>query len=245
MKRKLLILDAVLVIAAIAAGIQFRKAWVSAKTQEKATLRRTVKPVSLPPLPPLKQPQPVVPSNYIDVAQKMLFDPSRNPNVPVEPPPAPPPPPPPPPMPPLPTYHGMMNLGGGVTVILSIGSSGPHQAIHPGEPIGQFTLVSVNNDGLTFDWNGQKVFKTTEELTDHGHAASVVAEAAAVRTAAAPAAPPPPAQPALVGPGEQTAFGFRTCNMNDGLAEGTVKDGYRKVITTTPFGKTCTWDPMK
>lgn len=243
MKRKLLILNLVLVAVVIAGGVQFRKSWVAAKQREQAARINKVKPVALPPLSPLKAPKPVMPSEYIDVAQQMLFDPSRNPNVPVEAPPAPPPPPPPPPMPPLPLYHGMMNLGGGAFVILSVGN-GPHLDIHPGEPIGQFTLVSVNNDELTFDWNGQKVTKTTDELTDHKQIAAVQEQAATERTAAPPPAAAP-AQPALVGPGEMTGFGFKTCNINDGLDPGTVKDGYRKTITSTPFGKTCTWDAVK
>jgi len=70
-----------------------------------------------------------------------------------------------------------------------------------------------------------------------------MAQALPERTVQPVAAAPP--TPALVGPGQETAFGFKTCNMNDGLDEGTVKDGYRKTITRTPFGPTCTWDPVK
>jgi hypothetical protein len=243
MKRKLLILDVVLVLVIAAAGVQFRKSWVSGKQREQTARINRMKPVALPPLPALKTPKPVMPADYIDVAQKLLLDPSRNPNVPVEPPPAPPPPPPPPPMPALPVFHGMMNLGEGPFVILSVGT-GPHLDIHPGDPIGQFKLVSVNNDGLTFDWNGQKVTKTTDELTDHSQRANIQAEAAVERTAA-PQAPAAPPQPALVGPGQMTGFGFKTCNMNDGISAGTVQDGYRKTINQTPFGPTCTWDPAK
>jgi hypothetical protein len=243
MTRKLIILDVVLVAVIAAAGVEFRKSWVSARQRERTLPINKVKPVALPPLPSLKAPKPVMPSEYIEVAQQLLLDPSRNPNVPVEPPPAPPPPPPPPPMPALPKFHGMMNLGAGPFVILSLGS-GPHLDVHAGEAIGQFTLVSVNNDGLTFDWNGQRVTKTTDELTDHAQVASVQAQAATERTAAPPP-PAAPAQPALVGPGQMTGFGFKTCNMNDGLATGTVQDGYRKTINQTPFGPTCTWDPVK
>ena len=248
MNRKLLILDGVLLAAAFAAGIRLRYDWLAAQARERATLHRAVKPASLPPLSPLREPPAVTPANYIDVAQKLLFDPSRNPDVPVEPPPPPPAPPPPPPMPPLPVFHGLMNLDGKPLVVLSLGANGAEQAMRAGDQIGQFTLVSVSKEGLTFDWNGQKVTKTAEELEDRGHAAEVVAQAASAHAAAA-AAPPAPAQPALVGPGQATAFGFLTCNMNDGLDPGTVKqvDGasYRKTVNSTPFGKTCTWDPVK
>jgi hypothetical protein len=245
MKRKLLILDVMLVVVVVAAGVEFRKSWVSAKVRAEATRRHTVPPVALPPLPALPAPKPVAPSDYIDVAQKLLFDPSRNPDLPVEPKPVPPPPPPPPPMPALPVYHGMMNFGPGPFVILSVGSNGPHLAVHAGEPIGQFTLVSVNKDGLTFDWNGQKVVKTPDELMDHSHSTAVQAEAAVERTVVPTSTPAAPPQPELKGPGQDTAFGWKTCNMNDGFDPGTVKDGYRKTITATPFGKNCTWDPVK
>jgi hypothetical protein len=136
-----------------------------------------------------------------------------------------------------------MNIGPGPIVVLSIGSGGTHQATRAGDTIGQFKLVSVSNDGLTFDWDGKQVYKTMEELTDHEHAQAVASQAAVDRNSTA--APPPPPPAALVGPGQDTAFGWKTCNMNDGLEPGTVKDGYRKTITTTPFGKNCTWDPVK
>src|SRR5438552_14006738 len=93
-------------------------------------------------------------TNYAPIAQQMLFDPSRNPNVPVE---QAPPPPPPPPMPPLPAYHGMMNIGdSGPMAFLSIGN-GRNQAIHIGEPIGAFKLLDVNSDEVTFEWDSKPV----------------------------------------------------------------------------------------
>ena len=244
MKRKLLILDLVLIAIVIVAGVEFRRSYVSAKVQEGAKLNRPIRPVNLPPLPALQHPKPVMPSDYLDVARNLLFDPSRNPDLPVEPKPVPPPPPPPPPMPALPVFHGIMNFGDGPSVLLSIGANGQLVEVHPGEPIGQFTLVSVNKDGLTFSWNGQTVTRTSEELEDHGHQAAVQAQASTERTAA-PAAPAPPPPPELKGPGQMTGFGFKTCNMNDGNAPGTVQDGYRKTINNTPFGQTCTWDPVK
>jgi hypothetical protein len=57
---------------------------------------------------------------------------------------------------------------------------------------------------------------------------------------APPQAPPQGAQ--LNGPGDQTAYGIRVCNMNDGHPEGAIVDGYRKVIYTSPFGRSCGWE---
>jgi hypothetical protein len=59
-----------------------------------------------------------------------------------------------------------------------------------------------------------------------------------------PAAAAEAPRPALAGPGEDTGRGFKTCNVADGNAEGTVKDGYRKVGYNTPFGQACRWEPV-
>ncbi len=247
MTRKLLLLDLVLVAVMAAAGIQFRKAWVAVKAREAATLRRTVKPVALPPLPPLATEPAVAPATYVEVAAKMLFDPSRNPTVVIE----KPPPPPPKPMPPLPFYHGMLNLGDGPIAILSVTASSPHVAVHPGEPIGPFKLLDANGEEVLLEWDGKQIRKTVDELTDHKQNGAVPQQADARTAVAAPEtrteAPQPEQQkPApKAGPGDITAFGFRTCNMNDGLAAGTVMEGFRKTMNATPFGQTCTWNPVK
>jgi len=128
----------------------------------------------------------------------------------------------------------MMNLGDGPMAFLSIGS-GRNQAVQLGEPIGPFKLLDVNSEEVVFEWNGKTVH---QQLTQP---AADVQSAAAARTEgpAAAAAPPPPP---LKGPGQETQFGMRTCNMNDGNAAGAVVDGYRKVVYKTPFGESCGWE---
>ena len=250
MTRKLLLLDLVLVAIVTTAGFQFHKAWVAAQSRESATLRRTVKPVALPPLPPLAKEPSVTPAAYVDVAAKMLFDPSRNPNVVIE----KPPPPPPKPMPALPLYHGMLNLGAGPIAILSITANSPHEAVHPGEKIGPFTLIDANGEEVILDWEGKQVHKSLDVVGGSGQNGGAQQQAQAASRTASPApdtrteAPQPPPQqapPPKAGPGEMTNFGFRTCNLNDGLAPGTVMEGFRKTMNATPFGQTCTWDPVK
>lgn len=240
MRRKLLVLNIALAGAVIYGGVRFREEWLGARARDRATLNRRVPPVPSPKFTPSPIDPPVVPSGYADIANKMLFDKSRNPVV-VE---VVAPPPPPPPMPPLPSYHGMMNLGDSPTFFFSFGV-GTHQAIHLGEMIGQFKLVSVNTEEITFDWDGKPVRKSIEELS--GMAKMAAAEDAgdshaAVTPAAQPAAPPPPAR---TGPGEDTGRGFRACTVNDGVADGSVVDGYRKVSYATPFGQACRYEPVK
>ncbi|MBZ5624383.1 MAG: hypothetical protein LAQ69_37655 [Acidobacteriia bacterium] len=241
MNRKLLLLDVVLVAVVFYVGVQFRNEWRAAKAREAATLNRQPKPLPPPIFTPLPPEPAVMPSAYINVTDKLLFDRSRNATVVIE----VPPPPPPKPMPALPAYHGMMNLGSsGPTAFFSVTADAPHQAIHIGESIGQFKLLSVNSEEIALEWDGKVIHRAVGDLAAHssGNAPQVAQN---VRTEAAPppqAAPPP--APASTGPGEATAFGFKTCTVNDGNAEGSVKEGYRKVMHSTPFGQSCTWEPV-
>lgn len=234
----MLLLDLVLLLAVVYVGMQFRAATKAKKAREAATLNRLAKPIPAPPFIPPGQEPPVTPAHYLSIAERMLFDRSRNPNVPIEP---PPPPPPPPPMPPLPVYHGVMTLGrGGLTAFFSTTADSPHQAIHLGENIGQFKLLGVNTEEITFEWNGNPVVKKISEVTSHDAPPATQAAGARTEAPTAPIAPPP----VKSGPGETTAFGNKTCAINDGNAEGTVIDGYKKVHHTNPFGTNCTWDPV-
>jgi hypothetical protein len=240
--RKLwIVLNLALVCAVVWTTVELRDAWRAAKAHQAATLKHAAAAPPLVPLQPLPNPPAVLPAAYKDVAQKDLLDRSRNPNVPVEP---PPPPPPPPPVPPLPVYHGYMNLDGAPIAILSVTKGSAHEAVHPGETIGEFTLRSVSTREIEFAWRDQVIHKSVDELEDHTIPA---VQAAAVRTEMpAPVyAPPPPPAPAAPGPGEETHFGVKLCNPGDTSAVGSVVDGYRKVMSPTPFGSSCLWEPVK
>jgi len=239
LNRKLLLLDVVLVAALVYVGFQFRNEAREAKAREAAALHRQLKPMAPDRFTPLPPDPPVMPSAYLTIPDKMLWDRSRNSTVIIE----VPPPPPPKPMPALPVYHGMMSLGNsGLTAFFSMTADAQHQAIHIGEMIGQFKLLSVNSDEIALEWEGQVIRKTVSELSGHGNGAIAQAGAGArTEVAAAPAVAPPPVKS---GPGESTAFGFKTCAVNDGNAEGTVMDGYKKVMHTNPFGQNCTWEPV-
>ena len=239
MKRKLMLLNAVLVVLAILAGWRLRQEWLDARAREAATLAQRIKPAPPPPFTPLPAAGPVVPSGYADVVQKMLFDRSRNPTVVVE----LPPPAPPEPVPALPAYYGTMNLGDGPLVVLGL-VPGSQQAVELGGTIGQFKLVSVNTEEIAFEWKGQTIRKKLHELAE---AAAPPQAAGPVRsdTPAAAAPPPAPVQQQPLGPGQQLNSGYRACQPNDSMPGGAVVDGYRKVLIPTPFGTpSCRWDPV-
>ena len=85
MKRRIVILNLVLAGAVVFAGLQLRNQWQAARAREAATLRRpAAKPAPAPPYYPLPGTEPVLAAGYKDIAQKMLFDPSRNSTIVVE-----------------------------------------------------------------------------------------------------------------------------------------------------------------
>jgi len=193
-----------------------------------------------PPFTALQAAPAVVPSGYAEIAQKTLFDKSRNPTVPVD----LPPPAPPPTMPPLPAFSGIMNIGDGPIAILSEGSGDGH-AVHIGESIGQFKLVGVNTEEIVLEWDGQTIRKRLTELAAAQPAPVAARAATPTRTDVPAAAPPPPPAapptPVRAGPGQDVGGGYRACVPNDSTPAGAVVDGYRKMVANTPFGESCTW----
>ena len=117
----------------------------------------------------------------------------------------------------------------------------PHEALPPGEKIGQFKLVSVNAEEIALEWNGQQIRKSVDELWT-----------AAVRRRPRRRRRPRTARLRLRHrrrrrPRDRataTRFGIKTCQPNDGTPDGTVVDGYRKTSGPTPFGSACLWEPV-
>jgi hypothetical protein len=234
LNRKLLILDLALAGTLVWAGFQFRDQWRAGKAREAAQLNQKIKPAPPPAFTPLPGAPAVLASSYAEIAQKMLFDRSRNPTVVIE----VPPPPPPKPMPPLPLYHGSMNIGDGPMAIMSM-ASGPYQEVRVGAAIGEFKLLEVNAREIALEWDGKVVRKRVDEMQDRA-----AAEAPVQRTQAPASAPPAETAKVPMGPGFDMGRGMRACNPNDSNPPGTVAEGYRKVVTTTPFGQSCRWEQM-
>jgi len=249
MSRKLIALDLALVALLAWAGYGLRQMWLAARAREAAEFRRKAGAVPVAPLTPLPNPPAVVPARYKNIADKFLLSKDRNPDVPVEP---PPPPPPEPPMPALPVFHGMMNLGDGPMAFMSVNAGSPYETIRPGEAIGQFKLLSVNQKEIELEWHGKKVHKLVDELMDNSQSQASAQqpqqspEAAMFRTSAQPpqAAAKPAEPPTERGPGEANQFGTAACQQNDATPFGTVRDGYRKIERVTPFGRTCLWEQV-
>jgi hypothetical protein len=191
----------------------------------------------------------VVPSGYKGIVDKTLFEPSRNPDVPID---VPPPPPPPPNPPPLPDFHGMMNLGDpeGPIAIMTIAGEQRQQGVHSGEKIGAFKLLSFNRQEITLEWEGRVIHKRADEPGSSTAGRSAQPKGEPIMTfgiipgmaAPTPVAQPTPSQNSNLGPGVQMTDTYKACQANDGSPAGTVVDGYRKEIHPTPMGVSqCVW----
>ena len=115
MRKKLLLLN--LVLLSLAAGLawRMRERWLEARAREQKVLGAKVKPEVRPGPALSRPPQPLASGSYAEVAQKMLFARDRNPNVIIE-------AEPPKPQPPLPVAHGLMDLGDGPMITFGLRS---------------------------------------------------------------------------------------------------------------------------
>ena len=238
---KLRLLDLALLVVAVLLYWQLRREWLGSQARNLALAHSSLPPARLPGLAPLEKVGPVSVIDFAEVALKDLFSPDRNPNVVVD----PVKPPPPKPQPPFPVVHGVM-LWDGVppTIVLSEGANGAQKGYHPGDTIGPWTIVSVDSSYADFEWDGKEFKKRIDELIDRTPVAQT-----ALPANAAPQAPPQAATQSLStqrsGPGIDVGAGLKACVANDGSPDGTVVDGMKKVISATPFGSNCRWEPNK
>ena len=238
MRSKLLLLNLVLVAAIAVLGWQLRQQWVAAKAREQALGKSKLKPFPAPPRAVTKPADPVTAAPYSDIAQKRLFSKDRNPTVVVE----TPPPPPPKPVPPLPALYGVMTLPDGPTAIMAERAGPAHHGFRAGEKIGEFTLLSVDNQKIVLGWEDKVIEKKVDDLLERNAPMSPVASEA--RGAAPPANAPPAAPKGEPAPGLDIGKGMRACQPGDSSPPGTVTDGMKKVLVPGPFGSSCWWEPV-
>lgn len=229
-------LDLALLALVVALGWRLRQQWLQARHREQMVLGRIVKPLPPPPLSPLPPVEPVRAASYAEVAEKMLFSRDRNPTVVIEKPPEKP-------LPPLPALYGLIDLGDGLTAIMSEKPGGPGQGVRAGEKIGPFLLAALDRQQAVLEWEGRKVVKKLEELIPRG--AQKESPAGASPAPATPPSQPTVQQASVSGPGVQLSEEIRACQPGDTDPPGTVRDGYRKIVTPTPFGQTCRWERIK
>lgn len=252
MRRNLWLLDLTLLISVVISGFVLKQRWSESSTREQALLQRAVPVPPAPALPGIPKVNPATPAAYMTAVQMNLFSKDRNPNVILDP---PPPPPPPPVMPNLPVAYGVLDLGAGPTAILAEKPGAAHKSYRAGERIGAFKIVAMNNREILFDWDGQHVLRTFEQLADRKptitSTGAMASDAPPPNPAAAPAAPAASSQPSMKslgdvkGPGADLGNQTRACAPGDSAPAGAVQDGMRKVVTKSPFGDVCRWEPVR
>lgn len=241
MRHRLRLLDLALLAVLALLGYQLHLERIRAHARELALLRAPVKRNAIGTLPPLPKVDRLTATSYAEVAAKNLFTKDRNPNVILD----PVIPPPEKPVPPFPVARGVM-LWGGVppTVVLADKAGGQQKGYHPGEKIGEWKIVSVDNSFVVFEWNGKQFKKRLDELLDR--TPIVVAEAP--QQPSSPAAPKPAqslSSSSTSGPGVDIGAGIKACVAGDTTPAGTVVNGMKKVEGQTPFGSACRWESVK
>jgi hypothetical protein len=209
---------------------------------------------SAPTLPKAKGTTAVVPpertvaANYLDIAARLLFSKDRNPTVIIAPPPVKT-------VPAFPLAYGVLMMADPPIIMMAAKKGDPQKGYRAGDPIGDYKIVSFDNRTITFEWDGQKFTKNVQELVDRDAQSAALINRQNVQnipepTAAAPAASKPQVLSDTGSsqqgtPGVDTGGGIRACAPGDTAAPGTMSDGYRKIVSETPFGKVCRWEKVK
>jgi hypothetical protein len=242
MKRNLLSLNLALLCLVAFAVWKVQTEWTAQKLREDAVKNKSVPapPLTVAPIP--APPAPVVAASYSDIANKMLFNKDRNPNVVVEVVEAPKPP-----MPPLPVLHGVMGLPSGMLALLSTDAKTPGKGVAVGEKMGPFELAALTRDEISFKWEDKTVTKSVSEMIYRGLEATAQQAPPAPGTGSSPSAGNAPASTGAAKP-SAAVIGMeeiKTCDPGETSPNGTVSDGYKKVLMPTPFGNSCHWEIVK
>jgi hypothetical protein len=240
LNRKLRLLDLGLIAVLALLGYELRQERFRADAREQALRHASAKTPagSLAPMPKI---DPLTATSYADVAAKNLFSRDRNPNVILD----PVIPPPEKPVPPFPVARGVM-LWGGVppTIVLSDKAGGQQKGYHPGEKIGEWKVVSIDNSYVIFEWNNKQFKKRIDDLLDR--TPIVMAEAPAQAAAGPAAAKPIQSLSANASvQGADMGADMKACVAGDNTPAGTVVNGMKKVAGETPFGSACRWEKVK
>jgi hypothetical protein len=242
--RKLILLDVALAALFCFLIWQMRVEWVAAHGRAHAFLATTVPQLATPRVPPVPKAAPLTAMTYTEVAQLNLFSKDRNPQVVLD----PVVPPKEKPIPAFPVARGVLLWEGTPPVVmLSLRPGGPQRGYRMGDHIGDWKILAVDSQYITFEWDGKEFKKRIDELMDRS---AQVAEAAAPQ-ASTPSAPAAPKSQSLSDTNKSDhwvdvgATDMRGCKPGDDSAVGAVIDGFKKVVSTTPFGNACRWEQVK
>ncbi|MES1260607.1 MAG: hypothetical protein ABUS49_02640 [Acidobacteriota bacterium] len=239
MKPKLIALNLILALAVCATVWQARVRWLRAQAERRATLHVPVPAPKPPAVPPAAKLEPPPATKYAEVAEKNLFSSDRNPTVIID----PPKPPEEKKMPRLPVVYGTMGLPSGLKAIMAEKPGDASRPVGAGDTIGEFKVLTLDPQKVTFGWDGKEIARRIEDLIDRSNT-EVASNRGASPRPSGPAAPPPPpvqAQPSGDPRGAELTPTMRADRPGDTSPPGTVVDGYKKVVTPSPFGNITRW----
>lgn len=222
--------------------------------REETARREEMVHASAPALPKAKGTTAVTPpertmaANYLDIASRLLFSKDRNPTVIIAPPPVKT-------VPAFPLAYGVLMMADPPIIMMAAKKGDPQKGYRAGDVIGDYKIATFDNRTIVFEWDGQKFTKNVQELVDRDAQSAQLLNRQNVQNIPEPtAAAPATSSPQILSnagattqgtPGMDTGGGIRACTPGDTAAPGTVSDGYRKVVSETPFGKVCRWEKVK
>ena len=208
--------------------------------RDETARREELVHASAPKLPQAKgtsavpPPERTVAANYLDIATRLLFSKDRNPTVIIAPPPVKQ-------IPAFPLAYGVLMMADPPIIMMAPKKGDGQKGYRAGERIADFKIVNFDSRTIVFEWDGQKFTKNIQELVDRDaqSAALLNRQNTAPEAAAAPAASGQvlsSSGSSALGPGIDTGGGIRACLAGDSAAPGSVSDGFRKIVSETPFG---------
>lgn len=240
MKTRLRILNVFLLLCCALVAWQMRANHVEASSRMEKTFHSTAKaaPAGEVSVEAVAAAKPA--SAFSEVAMRTMFAQDRNPNVVEEKKPEPEPKK----MPPLPVLHGVINFGDGPMAMMSEDAGAKQGSYKAGDSIGEFKVVNVSKEKITFEWDGKEVVKTAAELKSQTPAPAKKSTRDNVPKAQAAVESTPPPPPSKPGPGKDTGGRERACQPGEKSPDGTVVDGWVKKTTYSPMGAVCYWEPV-
>ena len=222
--------------------------------RDETARREEMVHASAPTLPKAKGTTAVAPTdrtvaaNYLDIASRLLFSKDRNPTVIIAPPPVKT-------VPAFPLAYGVLMMADPPIIMMAAKKGESQKGYRAGDVIGDYKILTFDSRTIVFEWDGQKFTKNVQELVDRDAQSAQLLNRQNVQNIPEPtAAAPATSSPQILSnsgsstqgtPGVDTGGGIRACTAGDTAAPGTVSDGYRKIVSETPFGKVCRWEKVK
>jgi hypothetical protein len=160
MKRKLLLLNALLAGLLILGGAELYSRWLQAEARY-ATLEKYADDIDAPGYPPVSEKPAVRPAAYMPIVERLLFSKDRNSLIEVaveeaqvE------------QRPGLPLFSGLVDFGDGPLALMAAGAGGEASWIAIGERVGEYTFKGLAEDGrVKLAWKDQELTVAQSELT--------------------------------------------------------------------------------